>query len=88
MTGNHAPDAPGSILTASQAEQAPASTPTPAVPPAADSGLSWSCDECQVGGHAPSRFGAIYAELLHRARAHGGVLPATRANIHAEREIQ
>ena len=88
MTGSHAPDAPESILAASQPEQAPAAIPTPTMPPAADSGLSWSCDECQVGGHAPSRFGAIYAERLHRARAHGGVLPATRPHIHAERKNQ
>lgn len=67
----------------------PAATPTPASPSEADSGLRWSCDECQVGGVEMSRFGAIYAERLHRARAHGGVLPTTRPNIHAaEREIQ
>ena len=79
MTGSHAPDAPESILAASQPEQAPAATPTPTMPPAADFGLSWSCDECQVGGQAMSRFGAIYAERLHRARVHGGVLPVTRS---------
>ena len=54
-------------------------TPTPTMPPAADSGLSWSCEECQTGGQATSRFGALYAERLHRARVHGGVLPVTRS---------
>lgn len=79
------PGAPGSPVTASQPTPAPVATPAPASPPEADFGLSWSCDECQVAGQATSRFGAIYAELLHRARAHGGVLPTTRHDTGGQR---
>ena len=64
-----------------------AETPAPESPPEADSGLRWSCDECQVAGVEMSRFGAIYAERLHRARAHGGVLPTTRQRA-TERKIR
>ena len=82
MTGNRAPGAPESILTASQPEQAPAATPTPALDVVREllavrdriiaesvegSGVV-TCDTCGAESDQPSKAAGIAWLSRHKGR--------------------